>query len=89
MSHDRGCFKCFDDSKVDCGRTDCPWKITRKTDVTRTRNPFEGRAKKYEVTHDECCVAGCYVKAAFTIDDRHYCRAHAGEKLLDIAFPGE
>lgn len=26
MSHDRGCFKCYEDTKSDCGRKDCPYK---------------------------------------------------------------
>ncbi len=25
MSHDRGCFRCFEDDKSNCGRQDCPY----------------------------------------------------------------
>ena len=26
MSHDRGCFVCFDDDKKDCGKRNCPYQ---------------------------------------------------------------
>lgn len=26
MSHDRGCFRCFEDGHADCGRKDCPYR---------------------------------------------------------------
>ena len=25
MSHDRGCFRCFEDTRNDCGRRNCPY----------------------------------------------------------------
>ena len=31
MSHDRGCFRCFEDTKTDCVRLNCPY---RKEDLT-------------------------------------------------------
>ena len=37
MSHDRGCFRCFEDSRSDCGRSDCPYK-TKGVQVV-VRNP--------------------------------------------------
>jgi hypothetical protein len=31
MSHDRGCFRCFEDDKSNCGRQDCPYDYKNKS----------------------------------------------------------
>lgn len=60
MSHDRGCFKCFDDTpprRLGCGREDCPYRPETEQEIAerlasdhakkmkRQREEYEKRMK--------------------------------------------
>jgi len=75
MSHDRGCFRCFEDNKSDCGRDNCPYKYDKKT---------KPRVTPYRPVIPKCLITGCTADAEYTVNEKNYCRAHAADKALDI-----
>jgi hypothetical protein len=40
MSHDRGCFRCFEDTRSDCRRIDCPYQEEKEI-IMSTKVPQE------------------------------------------------
>jgi hypothetical protein len=40
MSHDRGCFRCFEDTRIDCGRINCPYQKEESTMKLNEQDDF-------------------------------------------------